>query len=50
MPFSNSRIIVNKEEIEELLVERRMRIPEEDKQYQKIISNKIFYKITSSII
>ena len=39
-PFSNSRIIVNKEEIEELLVELRMRIPEEVKQYQKIISNK----------
>lgn len=38
-PFSNSRIIVNKEEIEELLVELRMRIPEEVKQYQKIISN-----------
>ena len=38
-PFSNSRIVVNKEEIEELLVELRMRIPEEVKQYQKIISN-----------
>ena len=35
--FSN--IIVNKEELEELLVELRLRIPDEIKQYQKIISN-----------
>ena len=38
-PFSNSNIIVNKEELEELLVELRLRIPDEIKQYQKIISN-----------
>ncbi|WP_180952279.1 vacuolar family H+-ATPase subunit H [Lachnoclostridium edouardi] len=37
--FSNSDIIVNKEEIEELLVELRLRIPDEIKKYQKIISN-----------
>lgn len=36
--LSNSKIIVNKEEMEELLVELRMRIPDEIKQYQKIIS------------
>lgn len=37
--LSTSKIIVNKEEIEELLVELRLRIPDEIKQYQKIISN-----------
>ena len=39
-PLSNTKILVNKEEIEELLVELRLRIPEEIKKYQKIISNK----------
>lgn len=38
-PLSNTKILVNKEEIEELLVELRMRVPEEIKKYQKIISN-----------
>ena len=38
-PLSNAKILVNKEEIEELLVELRLRIPEEIKKYQKIISN-----------
>lgn len=38
-PLSNTKILVNKEEMEELLVELRMRIPEEIKKYQKIISN-----------
>ncbi len=38
--MSNSEIIVNKEEIDELLRELRMRTPEEIKRYQKIISNK----------
>lgn len=37
--LSNSKILVNKEEIEELLVELRLRVPEEIKKYQKIISN-----------
>lgn len=36
--LSNSKIIVNKEEMEELLVELRMRIPDEITKYQKIIS------------
>ena len=36
--LSNSKIIVNKEELEELLVELRLRIPDEIKKYQKIIS------------
>ena len=34
-PLSATKIIVNKEEIEELLVELRLRIPEEIKKYQK---------------
>ena len=38
-PLSTSKIIVNKEELDELLVELRLRIPDEIKQYQKIISN-----------
>ena len=36
--LSKSKIIVNKEEMEELLVEPRMRIPDEITKYQKIIS------------
>ena len=36
--LSKSKIIVNKEEMEELLVELRMRIPDEITKYQKIIS------------
>lgn len=39
-PLSSTKIIVNKEEIDELLRELRMRTPEEIKRYQKIISNK----------
>lgn len=39
-PLSPSKIIVNKEEIEELLEELRLRTPEEIRRYQKIISNK----------
>ena len=38
-PLSNTKILVNKEELEELLVELRLRSPDEIKQYQKIISN-----------
>ena len=38
--MSNSEIIVNKDEIDELLRELRMRTPDEIKRYQKIISNK----------
>lgn len=38
--MSNSEIIVNKEEIDELLRELRMKTPDEIKRYQKIISNK----------
>lgn len=37
--LSSTKIIVNKEELDELLVELRLRIPDEIKQYQKIISN-----------
>lgn len=39
-PLSTSKIIVNKEQIDELLRELRMRTPDEIKRYQKIISNK----------
>lgn len=38
--FNNNKIIVNKEEIDELLRELRMKTPDEIKRYQKIISNK----------
>ena len=38
--MSNSEIIVNKEEIDDLLRELRMKTPDEIKRYQKIISNK----------
>lgn len=37
-PFSSTNIIVNKEEMEELLVELKMRVPDEIKKYQKIIN------------
>ncbi|MCM1038952.1 MAG: vacuolar family H+-ATPase subunit H [Ruminococcus sp.] len=39
-PLSKTNIIVNKEEIDELLRELRMKTPEEIKRYQKIITNK----------
>ena len=39
-PLSQTKIIVNKEEIDELLRELRSKTPEEIKKYQKIISNK----------
>ena len=39
-PLSSTKILVNKDELEELLTELRMRTPEEIKRYQKIISNK----------
>ena len=38
--FSSSNIIVDKERMEELLRELRMKTPDEIKRYQKIISNK----------
>ena len=38
--LSSSKIIVNKDELEELLNELRSKTPEEIKRYQKIISNK----------
>ena len=38
--FSSSKIVVNREEIEELLTELRVKTPDEIKRYQKIISNK----------
>lgn len=38
-PLSNSKILVNRDELGELLTELRMCVPEEIKKYQKIISN-----------
>ena len=37
--FSNTEIIVNRDEMQDLLGELRLRIPDEVKRYQKIISN-----------
>ena len=39
-PLSNTKIIVNKDELEDLLAELRRRTPDEIKRYQKVISNK----------
>lgn len=39
-PLSTSKIIVNKEQMDELLRELRMKTPDEIKRYQKIIANK----------
>ena len=39
-PLSKKNIIVNKEEMEELLRELRMKTPEEIKRYQKMLANK----------
>ena len=36
-PLSTTKIVVNKEEIEELLRELRLKTPDEIKRYQKII-------------
>ena len=39
-PLSKKNIVVNKEELEELLRELRMKTPDEIKRYQKILANK----------
>lgn len=39
-PLSSTKIIVNKDEIQELIQDLRQKTPEEVKRYQKIISNK----------
>lgn len=39
-PLSNTKIIVNKKELTDLLAELRRKTPDEIKRYQKIISNK----------
>lgn len=39
-PLSTTKIIVNKDEIDELLSELRLKTPDEIKKYQKIIANK----------
>ena len=39
-PLSSTKIIVNKDEIDEYLRELRLKTPDEIKRYQKIISNK----------
>lgn len=40
VPLSGSKIYVNKEELEELIRELRLKTPDEIKKYQKLISNK----------
>lgn len=40
LPLSNTKIAVNKEELEELISELRLKTPDEIKKYQKLISNK----------
>lgn len=39
-PFSQSKVVVPKDELYELLTELRLKTPEEIKRYQKIISNR----------
>ena len=39
-PLSTTKIVVNKEELQELLRELRLKTPDEIKRYQKIIGNK----------
>lgn len=39
-PLSSTKIIVNREEMDELIRELRMKTPDEIKRYQKVISNK----------
>lgn len=39
-PLSNTKIVVNKDELDDLLAELRRRTPDEIKRYQKMISNK----------
>ena len=49
-PLSTTKIVVNKEEIEELLRELRLKTPDEIKRYQKIISNKDAISKADSLI
>ena len=37
--FSSTKVVVNKEELEEMLNELRLQIPEEVNQYKKVINN-----------
>ena len=39
-PLSNTKIIVNKDKLEDMLNELRLKTPEEVKKYQKILNNK----------
>ena len=39
-PFSQSKVIVPKDELYELLTELRLKTPDEIKRYQKIIANR----------
>ena len=40
-PLSNTKIIVNKDQLEDMLNELRLKTPEEVKKYQKILNNKV---------
>ncbi len=39
-PFSNSKIIVNRDDLDELIADLRSNIPDEIKKYQRIIANR----------
>lgn len=39
-PFSNTKIIVDKDQLEDMLSELRLKTPDEIKKYQKILNNK----------
>ena len=39
-PFSNNKIIVDKDQLEDMLSELRLKTPDEIKKYQKILNNK----------
>ena len=38
-PFSNNKIIVDKDQLEDMLSELRLKTPDEIKKYQKILNN-----------
>ena len=49
-PFSSTKIVVDKAQLEDLLVELRHRTPDEIKKYQKILNNKDANVQTSEMV
>jgi hypothetical protein len=43
-PFSNNKIIVDKDQLEDMLSELRLKTPDEIKKYQKILNNKDYFR------